>query len=1335
MSLFPAYADPEANDESKSHEKQPLPWQTNESCPPEVGQPVPIPIPPEEREPSENTETVPGDEIARSPKAAKKKKKKKKKKKQARSTSSSSCESESSHRRRKKKKKARSESSSESRSVTPRRRNSRSRSRGKVSESRYRSHSRYSSKSRSRSRSRSRSSRSKSKPRERRKRRSKSRSTDRLSRKRKFRSRSRSRSWEARSKDRRSYRSRSRNRKRSRSRNRNSSRRNRSQSRDRRRSRGRRSRTRSVSRERTNKKEEETSKGGGAVLREKLLSGNKSVFLDDLKGLVRAEEAFYINVQGETGNKTFTTTHYSQLASYKMKIRGVLGDLDQNIGRPNKKALRYFKKSVQSSLYADSTFIKRIPTSKNEEDKDAGYIPVQLTYEEENLVKKETQPSHVDPLGIYDSKTQEYMLGIGGPDQENTSTQDAEYEYWQSQAKAFNERLGKEPTNISLWLEFVHFQDKAHVYLFRIEDASEKNEKKKKMNQKALAERKISILDSAIKKNIKSTELQFERLDIGQHIWDDKKLKNEWGTFLFNFPNKIKVWHQYLSFSQTHFTSFNLSSVVKTFAKCTERLQQIQNGTFLTHAAPPNIGKCMVDVAVQLAHVWRQAGFMERSIALFQALIEFNLFAPAHARVKNMTLEARLAFFEPFWDSRAPRFGEERASGWAQVVEQKQQVEFPEVILGGTQDEEDELLAEGGSTSRLWLMLETSRERRHWLSWEDDPEECEDPERMVAFEDLEPHIFYLEDPRDHFYMILQFFKFIGVPNIGQFVSSAQERDTAKNKNENSEVNDIFQPLTLESLLDIHLFGTCLQFEKNVKAGEFLNFSAIGPSLGTMLCQDYYRFACQAVLQASNLFPEPQKTNLILLYIRILGLRYSALKRNIKEREKLRQFGKDIKKQVKKLVKSEEYRSSLVIYEEYAKLEEIMEHFDDAENVYVIALTAGTATGNALDISKPNFTTIVSLFTAYIKLQMDREIKTGSNKFINNIIYSLCSLVNDGKFTAGNGVSAPGGSILKAKRKLFEIQESHTNTAFETCKPGKESDTERLFASKVIFFLSIIQLLTVGFKPACLIFETVIDKINGIFKGPVEMKLEEITLPGERKSVKMASLTSNQEKNRKKMLEALYEDYLWLIDVSSKLDNLIRDGKMSPAVLRPLLADAVKSAPENPNFLVLLAQNQNWRDLLGGIDTNPRKIPSILTLVSKLLPHLHKTLAHIANTEEGSLSCGYRLENVLETAVSRPPGRNCPLLWRLYLALVANTQPKKLKSLIYTAIFHCPGVKSLYLDCVRLMPSLLKEIVNLMAEKGVRVRLPLEELQVLLETELELENDDEQLSPKEDEEEI
>lgn len=50
-------------------------------------------------------------------------------------------------------------------------------------------------------------------------------------------------------------------------------------------------------------------------------------------------------------------------------------------------------------------------------------------------------------------------------------------------------------------------------------------------------------------------------------------------------------------------------------------------------------------------------------------------------------------------------------------------------------------------------------------------------------------------------------------------------------------------------------------------------------------------------------------------------------------------------------------------------------------------------------------------------------------------------------------------------------------------------------------------------------------------------------------------------------------------------------------------------------------------------------------------------------------------------------------------------------------------QSVYLDCVRRVPKLLKEVVTLMTEKGLRTRLPLEELQVLTETELELEYDE------------
>jgi len=41
------------------------------------------------------------------------------------------------------------------------------------------------------------------------------------------------------------------------------------------------------------------------------------------------------------------------------------------------------------------------------------------------------------------------------------------------------------------------------------------------------------------------------------------------------------------------------------------------------------------------------------------------------------------------------------------------------------------------------------------------------------------------------------------------------------------------------------------------------------------------------------------------------------------------------------------------------------------------------------------------------------------------------------------------------------------------------------------------------------------------------------------------------------------------------------------------------------------------------------------------------------------------------------------------------------------------VQSLYVDCVRLVDSMLQEVTDLMTEKEIRLRVPLEELDLLL----------------------
>jgi len=103
---------------------------------------------------------------------------------------------------------------------------------------------------------------------------------------------------------------------------------------------------------------------------------------------------------------------------------------------------------------------------------------------------------------------------------------------------------------------------------------------------------------------------------------------------------------------------------------------------------------------------------------------------------------------------------------------------------------------------------------------------------------------------------------------------------------------------------------------------------------------------------------------------------------------------------------------------------------------------------------------------------------------------------------------------------------------------------------------------------------------------------------------------------------------------------------------------------------------------------------------------------------------YKLDAILSAGQSNGRSRHCPLLWRVHLKLLAqrslqHKNVQKAKSTFYEAIGHCPSAKSIYMDGVAYFPDMLKEITELMREKQLSVRTPLEELTVLLAVEDEL----------------
>lgn len=94
---------------------------------------------------------------------------------------------------------------------------------------------------------------------------------------------------------------------------------------------------------------------------------------------------------------------------------------------------------------------------------------------------------------------------------------------------------------------------------------------------------------------------------------------------------------------------------------------------------------------------------------------------------------------------------------------------------------------------------------------------------------------------------------------------------------------------------------------------------------------------------------------------------------------------------------------------------------------------------------------------------------------------------------------------------------------------------------------------------------------------------------------------------------------------------------------------------------------------------------------------------------------HRIRALFENAIRSDQGGQCPLLWRMYLKfLVSLGNKERSKGVFYKALQSCPWAKVLYMDAVEYFPEELQEILDVMTEKELRVRLPLEELELLLE---------------------
>ncbi|XP_022250618.1 protein NRDE2 homolog isoform X2 [Limulus polyphemus] len=1040
---------------------------------------------------------------------------------------------------------------------------------------------------------------------------------------------------------------------------------------------------------------------------------SKMVFIEET-GLA-PERAFHVDSKHDRNNLAFSSLYHQHIARYYEEVRHPLGSNiilwppDKERKKKKKDKLRYYSKKYALLLQDVENVLDLSVQSLQKSVALKDYVPLSLSVNEQGFSKLNSINSKeyncFNPLGVYDSSTVLYLQGKGKESEvgSSSSLKPTEKQWLYQKTEEFNKYLTEHPGDEQKWLDFIDFQDIAAAAMFENHTLSSTElEKSKRKNQNLMVtEKKLAILESALKSNPCSIRLAVSRLELGQNIWEIEKLLQEWKQLIFHNPNSSYLCQRYITFVQTQLSYFTVSKTVKVYSHCLMTLNKILEGIFVSHTAPEDLEENMLDIFYHFCSFLHQCGQTERAVASFQALVEFNMYTP-----KSLTLKASLSdwivLFEPFWDSGSPRFGEEGALGWATVITEKN-IGSNFAYNPDLNKNEDEILNRCLSKSETWLHFENLREGHYWLPWRpgsgsaNNDETCEDPERMVLVDDVSNVLFRLKSESTKFYLVLLFLQFLGVRTHNHsHIACSRSLCLCPTLVHNTPIEQQY------SFHSSFIFLCNKQTFQPFK--QFLVHNT----------DQFETFITRIFEQSLQIFSHDLQIELLISWFQytIDSLFYISKQVDSKI---YKQKCKLARKKAKNFLKKEVNRNNLTLWEWYGKLEWACNNRKEAEKIFETSFEASL---NGEISSQQR--TLWSLTRTYIELELG----------LNNILYSRKSYIRDESDEALKKkilwvLLCLGGSTKYSafSEKTFEVVTPvrilKAQNAFKTILEEVLQhvcliqDTQSNFSSILSFeqpwkqvvdiasCFAFFQYFTHGLAAAASVFESL-----------------------------FTQLVKNESIQSELLKENLYEVYI----------NLIAYDSQRPLVplksLRSHLTEALTAFPSNSQFLAGLV-NMETNSLVTGrlrrffndILKFPDKTSPIIWMFAVYAEHkrhekISKEIESACNDKNISGSvvpsvpdCGvtWRIRSLFERALDESPSRHCVGLWRWYLKFEVERQNyQRAEVIFYRALQQCPWAKDLYVDGIAYFPNKLEEIHDIMIEKEIRVRTPPEEIEMLQE---------------------
>jgi hypothetical protein len=232
--------------------------------------------------------------------------------------------------------------------------------------------------------------------------------------------------------------------------------------------------------------------------------------------------------------------------------------------------------------------------------------------------------------------------------------------------------VAQEPHNIDAWFDLISLQDE---YAPLVHGSYRKHQETGlERNSRIILEKKLNIFSKALDANPDNLPLIIGKLETLSALEGVKESNNAWIKEISKNPSSGPLWLSYLRFTLSNFSQFSISHFRSASATAIRFLNREKANSSISI---PLLESHIAQILILYTRTELESGYSERAIAIFQALIEINFFAPSFildafasfaSLPSSLSLSSArtslLSSFRLFWEAKVPKYGQKEAKGW-----------------------------------------------------------------------------------------------------------------------------------------------------------------------------------------------------------------------------------------------------------------------------------------------------------------------------------------------------------------------------------------------------------------------------------------------------------------------------------------------------------------------------------------------------------------------------------------------------------------------------------------------------------------------------------------------